>query len=79
MGSVVGGAACRGVGARALAFARDYGKDSPKEDFATTFGFYFMDFSGTDYSAFSGDVDHGETKSRLGDKYEFMADWIRTL
>ncbi len=60
-------------------FARDYGKDNPKDDFATTFAFYFADASGADYSRHSGDADNAATESRLGDKYDFVKDWIRTL
>ena len=60
-------------------FAREYGRDNPYEDFATTFGFYFIDASGSEYREFSGDADNAETQRRLGDKYDFMADWIRTL
>ncbi|HAA62417.1 MAG TPA: hypothetical protein DCE39_15960 [Planctomycetaceae bacterium] len=60
-------------------FASSYGDTSPREDFATTFAFYFMDLAGLDYPDSSLDSDNAATKRRLGDKYEFMADWIRTL
>ena len=38
-----------------------------------------MDLAGLDYPDSSLDSDNAATKRRLGDKYEFMADWIRTL
>ena len=52
-------------------FARDYGKTNPKEDFATAFAAYFMDYAGETYS---GNPGSGAISAKLQLIDEFLDD-----
>jgi len=52
-------------------FARDYGKTSPKEDFATAFAAYFMDYAD---EAYSGNPGSGAISAKLQLIDEFLDD-----
>jgi len=53
----------------AATFARDYGKDKPTEDFASSFAAYFMDYSGETFQ-------DGEGATKIPKKIEFLDDFL---
>jgi Ca2+-binding RTX toxin-like protein len=52
-------------------FAKDYGKTNPREDFATSFAAFFMDYSGEAYN--------GEGAANIPEKMDFIEDFLDDL
>jgi hypothetical protein len=52
-------------------FAKDYGKTNPREDFATSFAAFFMDYS--------GEVYNGEGAANIPEKMDFSEDFLDDL